>query len=133
MIHPASGLAALAVLLAGVGTCARGAPELADARTATPPRSLAIPAHTAPVRAVDFQNEVRPLLETRCGPCHFAGGRMYEKLPFDEPATIHYLGEQLFTRIQAPDEQRLLRAFLAQGAAAPPARESPASSRPYSK
>lgn len=117
MLHPAPGLAALSLLLAAVGTCARGAPELADAAAAAPPRSVAVPAHPGPARAVDFQTEVRPLLEARCSPCHFAGGRMYEQLPFDQPATIHHLGEQLFTRIEAAEEQALLRAFLAQPAA----------------
>jgi hypothetical protein len=114
VIHPASGLAALAVLLAAAGTCARGAPELNDTPAAMPPRTAAAPAHSTPARAVDFQTQVKPLLEARCSPCHFAGGQMYEKLPFDQPATIHHLGEQLFTRIQAAEEQALLRAFLAQ-------------------
>jgi hypothetical protein len=133
VIHPASGLAALAVLLAAAGTCARGAPELAEAPAAMPPRSAVAPAPAAPARAVDFQTQVRPVLEARCSPCHFAGGRMYEKLPFDEPATVHHLGERLFTRIDAPEEQALLRTFLAQGAEAPTAGEPPASARPYSK
>ena len=122
MIHPASGLAALAVLLAA-GTCAGGAPELADAPAALPARSTVAPAHSTSARAVDFQSQVKPLLEARCSPCHFAGGRMYEKLPFDQPATIHHLGERLFTRIEAADEQALLRAFLAQSQRGQPAPE----------
>ena len=123
MIHLASGLAALAVLLAAAGTCARGTPELAGTPAATPPRSAVAPAHATPARAVDFQSQVKPLLEARCSPCHFAGGQMYEKLPFDQPATIHHLGERLFTRIEAADEQALLRAFLAQSSPGRPAPE----------
>ena len=123
MIHPASGLAALAVLLAAAGTCAPGAPELAAAPAAMPPRSAGAPAHSTPARAVYFQTQIKPLLEARCSPCHFAGGRMYEKLPFDQPATIHHLGERLFTRIEAADEQALLRAFLAQSTRGQPAPE----------
>lgn len=84
----------------------------------------AIPAHNAlaPARApqrVSFETQVRPVLENRCQPCHFAGGKMYESLPFDRPATIHTLGEKLFTRIRDEREQALLRAFLTQGADAP--------------
>jgi len=123
VIHPASGLAALAVLLAAAGTCARGAPELAEAPAPMPPRAAVAPAHSTPARAVDFQTQVKPLLEARCSPCHFAGGRMYEKLPFDQPATIHHLGERLFTRIQVAEEQALLRAFLAQSQPGQPAPE----------
>jgi hypothetical protein len=38
---------------------------------------------------------------------------MYERLPFDRPETIRTLGEKLFTRIKAEDEQALIRRFLA--------------------
>jgi hypothetical protein len=65
---------------------------------------------------VDFEKQVRPILEARCQPCHFTGGKMYGKLPFDRPQTIHTLGEKMFTRIKDPKEQAILRAFLAQGA-----------------
>ena len=65
--------------------------------------------------AVDFAREVRPIFEKRCQPCHFPGGKMYERLPFDRAATIQALGEKLFTRIKAEDEQALIRRFLAQG------------------
>jgi hypothetical protein len=37
---------------------------------------------------------------------------MYEKLPFDRAETIRHLGEKLFTRIKAPQEQATIRAFL---------------------
>lgn len=67
----------------------------------------------------DFTRDVRPILEKRCQPCHFPGGKMYAKLPFDNPETIHTLGEQLFTRIKKDEEQAVIRAFLrAQGAGA---------------
>ena len=63
---------------------------------------------------VDFNTQVRPLLESRCTPCHFAGGTMYERLPFDRPETIRKLGTRLFTRLKAEEDQRLIREFLAQ-------------------
>lgn len=62
---------------------------------------------------VDFAKDVRPILEKRCQPCHFTGGKMYEKLPFDRPETIHKLGTRLFTRIKKEEEQAVIRAFLA--------------------
>ena len=67
----------------------------------------------APAR-VDFQTEVRPILEAHCQPCHFAGGKMYARLPFDRPETIHTLGEKMFTRIKDDREVALIRSFLAQ-------------------
>ena len=63
---------------------------------------------------VDFTRDVRPILEKRCQPCHFAGGTMHAKLPFDKPETIHHLGERLFSRIKKDGEQAVIRAFLAQ-------------------
>ena len=75
------------------------------------PASTAAPTTTT---KIDFATQVRPLLETRCTPCHFAGGKMYQRLPFDRAESIYALGNKLFTRIKDEHEQRLLREFLAQ-------------------
>jgi hypothetical protein len=69
---------------------------------------------TQPSAAIDFARDVRPIMEARCQPCHFTGGKMYERLPFDKPETIRDLGERLFTRIKAENEQAVIRQFLAQ-------------------
>lgn len=63
---------------------------------------------------VDFDSQVKPILQTRCTPCHFPGGVMHARLPFDQAQTIRHLGEKLFTRIRDEQEQALLRSFLAQ-------------------
>jgi hypothetical protein len=63
--------------------------------------------------AADFTRDVRPILEKRCQPCHFPGGKMYAHLPFDRAETIDKLGTKLFTRIKKDDEQKVIRAFLA--------------------
>jgi len=65
---------------------------------------------------VDFEKDVRPLLESKCMPCHFKGGTMYGRLPFDRPETIAKLGTKLFTRIKDEKEQRMIRDFLTQQA-----------------
>ena len=80
---------------------------LASAGDTPPPATV----HRQPV---DFTRDVRPILEKRCTPCHFAGGQMHAKLPFDKPETIHHLGDRLFSRIKKDDEQAVIRAFLAQ-------------------
>ena len=100
------GLLIMALLLAvGVSHCRRVRPQRAPA--------------AAPTTAtkIDFATQVRPLLEARCTPCHFAGGVVYARLPFDRPETIKQLGAKLFTRIKDEKEQRLLSDFLAQQAA----------------
>lgn len=62
---------------------------------------------------VDFARDIRPILENRCQPCHFPGGKMYGQLPFDRAETVDKLGTKLFTRIKKDDEQAVIRAFLA--------------------
>lgn len=62
---------------------------------------------------IDFAKDIAPLF-ARCQPCHFAGGKMYARLPFDKPETIRQLGTQLFSRIKDEKEQTLLRSFFAQ-------------------
>jgi hypothetical protein len=66
------------------------------------------------VQRIDFTRDVRPILESRCQPCHFTGGRMYDRLPFDRPETIRQLGTRLFTRIRAENEEAVIRRFLSQ-------------------
>lgn len=61
-----------------------------------------------------FHASVEPILKERCMPCHFAGGKMYGKLPFDRPETIVSLGERLFTRIKNEDQRAVIRKFLAE-------------------
>src|SRR2546429_5509225 len=62
----------------------------------------------------DFEKEIKPIFQSRCMPCHFQGGKVYDKLPFDKPETITRLGTKLFTRIKDEKEQRLIREFLNQ-------------------
>lgn len=137
------GLAALPILLALVGLCrcASGgaqpepdgtatsaastsapapepAPEESPAptlveSTAQPPASVTA---TVPGLAgrVDFAEHVLPLLHQKCSPCHFQGGRMYGRLPFDQEGTIRVLGTQMFSRLRDPLDQELIRAYLEQ-------------------
>jgi len=84
-------------------TTAWSAPIAKSSATAPGPR-----AH------VDFETQLRPMLQSKCMPCHFSGGQMYDRLPFDKPATIRKLGTKLFTRIKEEDKRRLIEDFLAQ-------------------
>jgi len=74
---------------------------------------------TAPVAAtttarVDFSTQIKPILEAKCQPCHFSGGKVYAQMPFDRPETIKTMGTKLFTRIKDEKERQLIRDFLAQ-------------------
>ena len=85
--------------------------------------SIAKPAHQAgnvkPVSStanarVDFETQLKPIFQSKCMPCHFSGGKVYERLPFDKPETIRKLGTRLFTRIKDENDRRLIEDFLAQ-------------------
>jgi uncharacterized membrane protein len=95
----------------GVGMCRRAN---RGALTATPSMlatsSLAATNGAKP----DFDKKIKPILQTRCMPCHFQGGKVYDKMPFDKPETVARLGEKMFTRIKDEKEARLIREFLAQ-------------------
>jgi hypothetical protein len=100
----------LALVVAGGGygfvrsrtTVSLAAPQLNETFSSVP----------APTK-IDFNSQVKPIL-ARCQPCHFSGGKMYERLPFDRPETVTKLGDKLFSRIQKEDERKIIRAFLAQ-------------------
>ena len=89
------------------------------ARAPDPASADSASADTATVRgaiqvSADFEGKVRPILESRCQPCHFSGGIMYQRLPFDRPETIAVLGTKLFSRIKDEGEQHLIREYLGQ-------------------
>ena len=69
---------------------------------------------SAPKPRVDFDTQLKPIFQAKCMPCHFSGGKMYDRLPFDKPATIKKLGVKLFTRINDERERRLIEDFLTQ-------------------
>ena len=86
------------------------------AKPARPAETIAsAPASTATAKArVDFDTELKPIFKSKCMPCHFNGGKMYDHLPFDKPETIRKLGTILFTRIKEEPDRRLIEDFLNQ-------------------
>ncbi|HEV2851705.1 MAG TPA: hypothetical protein VHC97_02770 [Thermoanaerobaculia bacterium] len=79
MIAMISRMALLGSLgLLGLEACAPARPvsPRQSPRQETPPVASVPALRPIPPR-VDFQKQVRPMLETRCQPCHFAGGKMY--------------------------------------------------------
>ncbi|HEX2123216.1 MAG TPA: hypothetical protein VHL59_16410 [Thermoanaerobaculia bacterium] len=78
-----------------------------------PPERAPAPKPAAAAAQVAFARDVQPILERRCTPCHFPGGTMHAKLPFDRGETIDRLGTKLFSRIKDDKEQELIRKYLA--------------------
>ncbi|MFI5119451.1 MAG: hypothetical protein ACHQM4_03515 [Thermoanaerobaculia bacterium] len=70
----------LLLLLAPPGALA-GAPE---SRGACCAKGAAAP----PSKDAVFRSEIRPILAAHCAPCHEPGGKLYARLPFDDPAVL---------------------------------------------
>jgi hypothetical protein len=72
----------------------------------------AVQSNSGPTKTPDFDTEIKPIFQARCQPCHFQGGQVYDKMPFDKPETITRLGTKLFTRIKDEKERAVIREFL---------------------
>src|ERR1041384_5073454 len=71
------GVVAIALLLVESGSIGKPARIAANV---TPVSS------TAKAR-VDFETQLEPIFKSKCMPCHFSGGKVYDRLPFDKPET----------------------------------------------
>ena len=98
---------AVALLLIESGGVVRSV-RTTNAAPANPPVS------SEPKARVDFDTQLKPIFQSKCMPCHFSGGQMYDRLPFDKPATIRKLGTRLFTRIKEEHDRKLIEDFLTQ-------------------
>lgn len=56
-----------------------------------------------------FASTIRPLLASRCAPCHEPGGKMYSKLPFDRPETISGHAAGVLKRLKGADREAVER------------------------
>lgn len=114
----AIGFVALTVLLplAGLCRCASGGatPEPAGSPAASEISAPPPAAGPEPPVRIEFAAQVLPLLQQKCSPCHFQGGRMYDRLPFDQEGTIRVLGTQMLSRMRDPLDQELIRTYLEQ-------------------
>jgi hypothetical protein len=102
------GLIAMGLLLVESGGMAQPI-----SKTDAIPVANVSPASAAKAR-VDFDTQLKPVFKSKCTPCHFEGGQMYDRLPFDKPETIKKLGARLFSRIKEKDERQLIEDFLTQ-------------------
>ena len=67
---------------------------------------------SAKTDTVNFKTQVQPILQKNCSPCHFPGGKLYEKLPFDKGETIVSHEAGVFKRLKKEDEVRLVKRYI---------------------
>ena len=102
------GVVAMGLLLVESGNIAK------PARKTTNVSPAPVSASATEKARVDFETQLKPIFKSKCMPCHFSGGQMYDRLPFDKPETIRKLGTKLFTRIKEENDRRLIEDFLTQ-------------------
>ena len=71
-------------------------------------------AHEQANGKIDFEKEIKPILIKNCSPCHFPGGKMYGRLPFDKDTTIVNHSASILKRIKNEEENTLIKEFIAQ-------------------
>ena len=64
------------------------------------------------VKIISFKAQVMPIFIKNCSPCHFPGGKMYERLPFDQDTTILNHSTAISKRIKDQQENELLMKFI---------------------
>ncbi len=79
--------------------------------TAAAPTALPSPSPSpppAPTAAPDlFAGSVRPILKTHCAPCHEPGGRLYDRLPFDNSRVVSSHSPGILRRLKGEDRAAL--------------------------
>jgi hypothetical protein len=93
-------------------------------------RTVTVPSRFSPVRSVSsavrdlapppvelqrvsdpFRATIRPILSEHCGACHDPGGKMYARLPFDDPRVVASHSEGVLRRLKGDDREALQRWF----------------------
>ncbi len=102
----------LAVLLLSAGTLGDACPEqgrtaAAGGRAHSQAAALGLTATSSPPAAPTFEATVRPILASRCAPCHNPGGKKYAELPFDQPDVVSSHAGGIRRRLKGEDLQAL--------------------------
>jgi hypothetical protein len=102
-------------------TMAPAAPPQAATTVATRAPVESVPTSPEPSPPVDvkqaaadpvFEATVRPLLAKNCTPCHVPGGRMYDRMPFDQPGIVQEFQAGILRRLKVPEENQAVQDWL---------------------
>jgi hypothetical protein len=107
----AAAVVLLFAALAGTNSCpdkSAQAPAPTPSPVPTPPPPTAVAA--APTAVPDlFASVVRPIVKEHCTPCHEPGGKMYGRLPFDDPKVLSSHSEGVLRRLKGDDKESFQR------------------------
>jgi cytochrome c553 len=94
---------------AGVDTPPKAAPATAGSSASTIPEAQTAAAAGAEASSDPFRETIQPILSARCGACHDPGGKMYARLPFDNPQVVSSHSEGVLKRLKGDDRAALER------------------------
>ena len=63
---------------------------------------------------INYKTQVLPILQKKCTPCHFSGGKMYDRMPFDNSQTIINHETGVLKRFKDEQENALIKQFIQQ-------------------
>ena len=86
---------------------------LFGSRIKKPPAVIATKPIVVVNDTINFASQVQPILVKNCSPCHFTGGKMYERMPFDKDTTIINHEKGILKRIKG-DENTVIKTFIDQ-------------------
>lgn len=109
--------AALAMLTVLAQAQSNGCPDTKSAPPTPPPTATAVAAALAPpapspppAQPPDlFASTVRPVVQAHCAPCHEPGGKMYARMPFDDPKVLSSHSEGVLRRLKGEDKEAFQR------------------------
>jgi hypothetical protein len=108
-----SSRSSLLVLVTLAVACATSRPGPKPAAAIVPiPAPTAVPSAPPSAAPVTFDVAVRPILARRCDPCHNPGGKMYERLPFDDAEVVASHNEGVGKRLKDPEEKAAFERWL---------------------
>ena len=81
----------------------------------TEPDGTANPAiASAVIDTLSFKTDIQPILQKNCSPCHFEGGKMYIRMPFDKGETIVTHASGALKRFGDKKENALIKQYIEQ-------------------
>jgi hypothetical protein len=63
---------------------------------------------------INYKVQVLPILQKKCTPCHFPGGKMYDRMPFYNSQTIISHEAGVLKRFKDEQEIALIKQFIQQ-------------------
>ncbi|HET6268418.1 MAG TPA: hypothetical protein VFG11_11920 [Acidobacteriota bacterium] len=89
--------------------------QMATKKTETPvEQNQTVAPINASAAACNSFEPVKNLLANRCAPCHVPGGKMYERLPWDNPEVVKAHKDGILRRLKTPEDKQILEQWLAQ-------------------